>query len=81
MPLSRRSRHIIAWSFGISFCVITTIPFILSINHFDWGVSLLVLAPLLVWSLLRVIRALECWAQSGGNSTSVDPDFPDEVER
>ena len=33
-----------------------------AINSYDWGVALMLLAPFVVWGLIRLARALESWA-------------------
>ncbi len=72
-------RKTIALIAGIAICTLIITPFALAINRFDWGVGLLLVAPLLVWLLLRVGRALERWAHNEPNGLPPDPDFPDEL--
>jgi hypothetical protein len=72
------SRHAIALLTGITVCVLAVTPFALAINYFDWGVGLLLLAPLLVWFLLRFGKALERWARKESGTPPPDPDFPDD---
>ena len=52
--------------------------FALAINRFDWGVGLLLVAPVMVWLLLRLGKALERWARNEPDTPPVDPDFPDD---
>jgi len=70
-------RHAVALALGLLLWAAMIIPFVLAINHFDWGVGLLLVAPLLVWVLMRIGRALEHWARRDSDSAPVDPDFPD----
>ena len=72
-----QSRAAIAVLLGVALCVVAVAPFALAIKRFDWGVSLVLAAPLLVWLLLRAGRALERWARNE-DRTPPDPDFPDE---
>jgi cytosine/uracil/thiamine/allantoin permease len=72
------SRKFIALMAGVVLCILAVTPFALAINRFDWGVSLLLVAPLLVWCLLRAGRALESWANNEDRSPPPDPDFPDD---
>lgn len=71
-------RHAIALLAGIAVCVLAVTPFALAINRFDWGVGLLLVAPLLVWVLLRIGKALERWARNESGKPPPDPDFPDD---
>ncbi|MCK9502938.1 MAG: hypothetical protein M0Q95_01980 [Porticoccaceae bacterium] len=71
-------RLAVALALALLLCAATIIPFVLAINHFDWGVGLLLMAPPLVWVLMRGCRALERWARRDSHaSVPVDPDFPD----
>ncbi|MGD9661947.1 MAG: hypothetical protein AB7U63_11780 [Porticoccaceae bacterium] len=71
-------RLAVALALALLLCAATIIPFVLAINHFDWGVGLLLVAPLLVWVLMRSCRALERWGRRDSHSSvPVDPDFPD----
>lgn len=63
---------------GIGICVIVITPFALAIKYTDWGVGLLLLAPLLVWLLLRMGQRLERWASNEPDTPPGDPDFPDD---
>ena len=74
---SGRQRKAIAISVGIAACIGVITPFALAINRFDWGVSLLLVAPLLVWLLLRAGKALERWAGNKQDGPPPDPDFPE----
>jgi cytosine/uracil/thiamine/allantoin permease len=73
------SRKVVALLLGVVLCILAVTPFALVINRFDWGVSLLLVAPLLVWLLLRAGRALERWANAEDRSPPPDPDFPDDL--
>jgi hypothetical protein len=72
-------RKAIALIAGIAICILLITPFALAINSFDWGVGLLLVAPLLVWFLLWVGKALERWAHNEPDGPPPDPDFPDEL--
>jgi apolipoprotein N-acyltransferase len=72
------SRKAIALMASVVLCILAVTPFALAINRFDWGVVLLLVAPLLVWLLLRAGRAMERWARNEDRSPPPDPDFPDE---
>jgi hypothetical protein len=72
------SRKAVALLLGVTLCILAVTPFALAINRFDWGVILLLVAPLLVWLLLRAGRALERWARNEDHSPPLDPDFPDD---
>lgn len=63
---------------GVVLCVVVVTPFVLAINRFDWGVALLLVAPLVTWLLLRLGRSLERWASGTRGAVPVDPDFPDD---
>ncbi|MCB1676741.1 MAG: hypothetical protein KDI01_10645 [Halioglobus sp.] len=76
-PGANRTRCAAALILGLLLCAATVIPFVLAINRFDWGVGLLLAAPLLVWVLLRSSRALERWARNERGGDAPDPDFPD----
>lgn len=71
-------RPAIALVTGVVICILAITPFALAINRFDWGVVLLLVAPLIVWLLLRMGRALERWARNEPNIPPHDPDFPDD---
>lgn len=73
-----RSRQAVALIGGVVLCIVAVTPFALAINRFDWGVGLILVAPLLVWLLLRVGRALERWARNEPDAPPIDPDFPDD---
>lgn len=73
-----RSRQAVALIGGVALCIVAVTPFALAINRFDWGVGLILVAPLLVWLLLRVGRALERWARNEPDAPPTDPDFPDD---
>lgn len=71
-------RKLVSLLLGVIFCILAVTPFALAINRFDWGVSLLLVAPPFVWLLLRAARALERWANNEDRSLPPDPDFPDD---
>ncbi len=71
-------RQAVALVSGVALCILAVTPFALAINRFDWGVGLLLVAPLLVWLLLRAGKALERWARNEPNTPPTDPDFPDD---
>jgi hypothetical protein len=73
-------RGAIALLVGILVCTGLVVPFVLVINRTDWGVAMLLLAPLLVFVLLRISRRLECWARNEASSLPPDPDFPDDAQ-
>ncbi len=73
-----KSRQAVALISGVTLCILAVTPFALAINRFDWGVGLLLVAPLFVWLLLRAGRALERWARNEPDAPPVDPDFPDD---
>ena len=73
------SRQVIAICSGIGICIVVVTPFVFAINRFDWGVGLMLLAPLLIWLLMRIGTALERWARNEQKTSPSDPDFPDEV--
>ncbi len=75
-----RSRRALAVSLGIFLCLAVVIPLALAINRFDWGVGLILLAPLLIWGLIRSGRALDGWSRNARRTPPVDPDFPDDEE-
>jgi uncharacterized membrane protein len=71
-------RKTIALVVGVVLCTLLVTPFVLAINSFNWGVGLLLVAPLFVWILLRIGKALERWANNEVDTPPVDPDFPDD---
>ena len=71
-------RKAVALIAGIGLCTLVVTPFALAINRFDWGVGLLLVAPVMVWLLLRMGKALESWARNESDAPPVDPDFPDD---
>lgn len=74
----REPRKAIALLGGILLAALVVTPFALAINRYDWGVGLLLAAPLIVWVLLRVGRALERWARNEADTLPPDPDYPDD---
>lgn len=77
--MSRR-RLALALSLGLVLCAVLLIPFVLAINSYDWGVGLLLVAPLLVWLLMRIGKGLEDWARNPTGAPPPDPDFPDDSD-
>jgi Ca2+/Na+ antiporter len=71
-------RKLVSLLLGVLLCILAVTPFALAINRFDWGVGLLLVAPLFVWLSLRAGRALERWANNEHRSPPPDPDFPDD---
>jgi cytosine/uracil/thiamine/allantoin permease len=72
-------RKAIALVAGMVICILVITPFVLAINRFDWGVGLLLVAPLLIWLLLRLGRVMESWARNEVGQRPPDPDFPDDI--
>ena len=72
------ARPAVALIVGTAICIFAVIPFAWSIKHFEWGVGLLLVAPVFVWVLLRIGRRLERWSRNESNSLPADPDFPDD---
>ncbi len=75
------SRKAVALVTGVVLAVAVVTLFALAINRFDWGVGLMLLAPLVTWLVLRLGRWLERWASGAGNAPPIDPDFPDDAGR
>ena len=73
-----KRRKALALITGTVLCTLLITPFVLAINSYDWGVGLLLIAPLVVWLLIRAGKALERWANNEADTPPVDPDFPDE---
>lgn len=71
-------RKVIALLAGVALCVVVVTLFALAINRFDWGVGLMLVAPLVTWLLLRMGKSLERWANGATAAAPVDPDFPDD---
>tara|TARA_R110002074_G_scaffold321448_1_gene491886 strand:- start:455 stop:661 length:207 start_codon:yes stop_codon:yes gene_type:complete len=67
-------------SLGLVMCAVLVIPFVLAINSYDWGVGLMLLAPLLVWILMWISKRLEDWARNTTENSPQDPDFPDDFD-
>ncbi|PLW68605.1 hypothetical protein [Pseudohalioglobus lutimaris] len=72
------SREAVALVAGIALCILAVTPFVLAINYFDWGVSLVLAAPAFVWLLLWAGKKLERWARNEPDTLPPDPDYPDE---
>lgn len=73
-----KRRKVFALITGVIICTLLITPFVLAINYYDWGVALLLVAPLVVWLLIRMGKALERWANNEADTAPVDPDFPDQ---
>ncbi|MCB1729809.1 MAG: hypothetical protein KDI21_04935 [Halieaceae bacterium] len=71
-------RQALALVVGIAICVLVITPFALAINRYDWGVGLLLVAPVLVWLLLRAGRRLERWSRNETDGPPPDPDYPED---
>ncbi|RLQ23838.1 hypothetical protein DWB85_01415 [Seongchinamella sediminis] len=76
--MTTHSRKVVALLLGLLITVLAVSAFALAINRYDWGVTLILLAPLLVWLVLRMGKWLERWANGTGRLDDSDPDFPDE---
>ncbi len=74
----RSPRQALALVVGIAVCVLVITPFALAINRYDWGVGLLLVAPVLVWLLLRAGRRLERWSRNETDGPPPDPDYPED---
>lgn len=72
------ARQALALVVGIAVCVLVITPFALAINRYDWGVGLLLVAPVLVWLLLRAGRRLERWSRNETDGPPPDPDYPED---
>lgn len=77
--MSIRLRLTLALLLGLVICAALVIPFVLVINRYDWGVGLLLVAPLLVWALMRMARKLEGLARKATAEPVPDPDFPNDT--
>lgn len=75
-----RFRLGLALSLGLVVCAVLVIPFVLAINSYDWGVGLLLVAPVLVWVLMRIGKRLEDWARNSTAGPPPDPDYPDDLD-
>jgi hypothetical protein len=73
-----KSRQALALVVGTAVCVLAITPFALAINRFDWGVGLLLVAPVLVWVLLRIGQRLERWSRNEPDIPPPDPDYPED---
>jgi hypothetical protein len=74
----KASREAIAIVAGVTLCILAVTPFVLAINYYDWGVSLMLLAPAFVWLVLWAGKKLERWARNEADMPPPDPDYPDE---
>lgn len=68
----------VALVIGVALCALVVTLFAGAINRYDWGVGLMLLAPLVAWLVLRMGRALERWANGAGNRPPIDPDYPED---
>jgi len=75
-----RFRLVFALLLGLMICAALVIPFALAINRYDWGVALLLVAPIFVWVLMRIGRRLEDWARNTTSDPPPDPDYPDDAD-
>lgn len=73
-----KARQAFALAIGTAICVLVITPFALAIKRFDWGVGLLLVAPALVWLLLRIGQRLERWSRNEVNTPPPDPDYPED---
>ncbi|MCA1770253.1 MAG: hypothetical protein LC652_10035 [Halomonas sp.] len=62
--MSSRSRLLVALTAWCLVAVALVLPLVWLINNRDWGVALMLLAPFVVYGLLRLGRALEDWARA-----------------
>lgn len=76
--MSVRSRKTLALLVGLLLTALMVSAFALAINRYDWGVALILLAPLLVWLVLQMGKGLERWANDRASPGGSDPDYPDE---
>lgn len=74
------SREAVALVAGVILCIVCVIPFVLAINHFDWGVGLVFVSPVFVWLLLWLGKKLERWGKNEPDALPADPDYPDDEE-
>lgn len=74
------NRKTIALGIGVALCLLVMTPLVFAINHFDWGVSLVLVSPLVIWLLLCLGRVLERWARGEPDTLPPDPDYPDEPD-
>jgi len=62
--MPRRTRPILAITLWCLVAVAVVLPLVWLINNRDWGIGLMLLAPLVVYGLMRLGRALEAWARA-----------------
>ncbi|WP_027960653.1 hypothetical protein [Halomonas halodenitrificans] len=62
--MTSRNRLILAVAAWCLVAVALVLPLVWLINNRDWGVGLMLLAPLVVYGLMRLGRALEGWARA-----------------
>lgn len=75
----KSSREAVALIAGVTLCILTVTPFVLVVNTFDWGVSLMIIAPVFVWLLMWIGKRLERWAHNEDTAPLTDPDYPDDA--
>jgi hypothetical protein len=78
--LTKRTREAAALVTGVTLCILTVTPFVLAINTFDWGVGLMLTAPVFVWLLMWAGKKLERWARNENTTPPKDPDYPDDAD-
>ena len=61
--MPRRHRPILAVILWCLVAVAVVLPLVWLINNRDWGIGLMLLAPLVVYGLMRLARGLEAWAR------------------
>ena len=66
-----QTRLILAVAAWCLVAVALVLPLVWLINNRDWGIGLMLLAPLVVYGLMRLARGLEAWARA-----SVPPEPP-----
>ncbi len=76
----RVSREAVALVAGVVLCIAAVTPFVLAINYYDWGVGLMLAAPVFVWLLLQAGKKLERWARNEPDTDPPDPDYPDDAQ-
>ncbi len=62
--MTTQTRLILAVAAWCLAAVVVILPLVWLINNRDWGVALMLLAPFLVYGLMRLGRALEGWARA-----------------
>lgn len=67
--MTTRNRLMLAVAAWCLVAVALMLPMVWLINNRDWGVGLMLLAPLVVYGLMRLGRALEGWARASAPPT------------